>query len=187
MKYAEINTRYTEIVTEYMSKGYTINTASMRGSQGEVAKIDLTDGNEIIRIYVASFSDWRADAEGYEIVVGKCKDDTKPNSDDNWNTIWNGHLEILHTERFYKISRHREDYFGTKEEAEAAGAKRIERFNRRRNAPEKYTPSAEAMEIAKRIVRRKMGYKRIDHSAVKLCKGANGYFVQYNGKTCSIH
>ena len=55
MKFADINKRYTEIVNEYIAKGYTINTATMSGSQGEIAKIDFTDGTEIIRIRVASF------------------------------------------------------------------------------------------------------------------------------------
>lgn len=31
MKYAEINKRYTEIVSEYMAAGYTLNTATMTG------------------------------------------------------------------------------------------------------------------------------------------------------------
>ena len=42
MKYAEINKRYTEIVSEYISKGYILNTATMAGSQGEIASVDLT-------------------------------------------------------------------------------------------------------------------------------------------------
>ena len=52
MKYADINRRFTEIVAEWLAKGYSINTASMSGSQGETAKIDLTDGKEIVRILV---------------------------------------------------------------------------------------------------------------------------------------
>lgn len=35
MKYIDINKRYTEIVTEYMARGYIINTRTMSGSQGE--------------------------------------------------------------------------------------------------------------------------------------------------------
>lgn len=32
MNYAEINNRFTQVVAEYLSKGYIINTASMGGS-----------------------------------------------------------------------------------------------------------------------------------------------------------
>ena len=58
MKYADINKRYTEIISEYMATGYTLNSSTMTGSQGETASIDLTDGKEIIRVLVSRFSDW---------------------------------------------------------------------------------------------------------------------------------
>ena len=67
MKYADINCRFTEIVAEWLAKGYSINTASMSGSQGETAKIDLTDGKEIVRILVDRFSDYAANVEGVEM------------------------------------------------------------------------------------------------------------------------
>ena len=50
MKYADINKRYTETVSEYLARGYTINTRTMTGSQGDYAHIDLTDGTEVVRI-----------------------------------------------------------------------------------------------------------------------------------------
>ena len=44
MKYIDINQRFTAKVAEYIAKGYTINTATMSGSQGEVAHVDLARG-----------------------------------------------------------------------------------------------------------------------------------------------
>lgn len=44
MKYIDINRKFTETVSSYIAQGYIINTASMSGSQGEVAHIDLTNG-----------------------------------------------------------------------------------------------------------------------------------------------
>lgn len=55
MNYAGINKRYTAIVAEHMAKGYTINTRTMTGSQGDYAHIDLTNGTEVIRIMVDTF------------------------------------------------------------------------------------------------------------------------------------
>lgn len=57
MKYAEINKRYTEIVSEHISKGYILNTATMTGSQGEIASVDLTNGEEIFRVVISRFND----------------------------------------------------------------------------------------------------------------------------------
>ena len=44
MKYVDINKRFTEIVSEYIAAGYMMNTSSMNGSEGEISKVDLTDG-----------------------------------------------------------------------------------------------------------------------------------------------
>lgn len=57
MKYIDINKRFTEIVSEYIAAGYTLNTASMNGSEGEISKVDLTDGKEILRVLVRRFDD----------------------------------------------------------------------------------------------------------------------------------
>lgn len=50
MKYIDINQKFTAKVAEYIAKGYTINTATMSGSQGEVAHVDLTDGKQVVRV-----------------------------------------------------------------------------------------------------------------------------------------
>ena len=78
MTYKDINNRFTQIVAEYIAKGYTFNTSSMGGSQGEIANIDLTNGTEIIRIVVSSFSNWRENLEGVEIAIGRCTDNVRP-------------------------------------------------------------------------------------------------------------
>lgn len=67
MRLKEINQRFTEIVADFISKGYINTTTTMNGSQGEISKIDLTDGVEIIRVVVDTFSDWRNDIEGVSI------------------------------------------------------------------------------------------------------------------------
>lgn len=194
MKYIDINKRYSEIVAEYISKGYTINTASMSGTQGEIAKIDLTDGNEIIRISIDGFSNWRESIEGYEITVGRdTKDEVKPHTNDSgYNTIWNNNLEIIHTERFYRIDRY-SDFLGTEEDAKNAVAVRRERIKYSRDKAQRFisslepNTSAKAIEIAKRIIRRKFGYSRINTSEVKISKDNRGYTVVYRGNVYTLH
>lgn len=68
MKYSDINKMFTTEVNKYLEQGYRFNTASMNGSQGELAKVDLTNGTEIIRIVARTFSkEW--DKQGVELFV----------------------------------------------------------------------------------------------------------------------
>lgn len=189
MKYSDINKKYTEIVSEYMAKGYVINTGSMSGSQGEIAKIDFTDGKQIIRVVISKFHDYNLYIDGVEIVVGIAKDNVKPNRYDSWDTIWNNNLEILYCERFYEIgsNRNRETFYGTKEEAEAAKEIKYKRYRYTDYDKKVYYTSEKAMEIAKRVVRNNMGVKRIRENEIKLYKDYRGYVVTYNGKTYRLH
>lgn len=190
MKYADINKRYTEIVSEYIAKGFTVNTATMSGSQGEVAKIDLTDGSEIIRVLIRDFSDYGNTEGGYEIVVGTAMDKVNPHEPDKMRyIIWNDHLGVHYVERYYSLGGYRNnDIYGTEQEAREAYQLRLSRFlNRERKNP-KYTPSVKAMQIAQRIVREKMGYQRVTASEVKLNKDSRGrYIVSYKRKTYRLH
>lgn len=94
MKYSDINKMFTTEVNKYLEQGYRFNTASMNGSQGELAKVDLTNGTEIIRIVARTFSkEW--DKQGVELFVGRVaeKEGIRPDVAYCVNTIWNGRLE----------------------------------------------------------------------------------------------
>lgn len=186
MKYADINRRFTEIVAEWLAKGYSINTASMSGSQGETAKIDLTDGKEIVRILVDRFSDYAANVEGVEIIVGKALDaDVRPNNNDNWATLWNNRLEVLQQERFFKIGENRVSgtQYGTEAEAKAAAELRLKRYIAKERSSKSKTFTGEAIEIAKRVIRRKFGANRIATAYVMVFKYDNAYCVSYRDRT----
>ena len=45
MKSTEINAIYAAKISEFLNAGYQINTNTMNGSQGEIAKIDFRKGN----------------------------------------------------------------------------------------------------------------------------------------------
>ena len=137
MKFAEINAKFTQKVAEYMAKGYTINTATMSGSQGEIAKIDLTDGNEIIRVLLNSFHNPCESIEnrwysfsGVSLIVGRVTDKVAPNVPDTWITAWTDNLAILHTEEYFEIGREKRGcskWYGTKEQTIAQQDKQAER------------------------------------------------------------
>lgn len=127
MKFAEINAKFTATVAEWMAKGYTINTASMGGSQGEIGKIDLTDGKEIIRVLLTGICSPCARVEnryyhfeGAKLIVGRITDNVTPNIPDTWQTAWNEHLETLSCEEFFEIGQQKRNgqrWYGTKEQA----------------------------------------------------------------------
>ena len=191
MKYADINRRFTEITAEWLTKGYSINTASMSGSQGEITKVDLTDGKEIIRILVDRFSDYATNTEGIEIIVGKAMDaDVRPNSNDNWATLWNNRLEVLQQERFFKIGENRVSgtQYGTEAEAKAAAELRLKRYIAKECSSKKSeTFTGKAVEIAKRVIRRKFGVNRIATAYVMVFKYDNVYCVSYRDRTYRLH
>lgn len=186
MTYADINKRFTQIVTEYICKGYAINTSTMSGSQGEIANIDLTNGKEIIRVLVDSFTDWHENLEGVKIIVGRSTDNVRPHSGQSLDTVWNGRLEIIRTECFYRISRY-DNFYGTREDAEIAKGIRYIRYARRELHTVEYKPSDKAMAIAKKIVHQKLGYSRVNSSEVRLAKTRDGYRVSYRGKVYYLH
>lgn len=94
MKFIDINREFTAAANSYMAQGYYINAGTMGGSQGEVAHIDLTNGTEIIRVLLTTFNNYLG-TEGVELIVGRVKDDIKPNQEDRWNTVWNERLELV--------------------------------------------------------------------------------------------
>lgn len=63
--FADINRRYTDIVNDYIQSGYDINTSTMSDSQGEIAKIDLTNGTEIVRILIDDSTDYHLKSISY--------------------------------------------------------------------------------------------------------------------------
>ena len=135
MNFEKINKAYTEKVMEWMTKGYGINAGTMRGSQGEIARIDLTNGKEIIRIYIDK------DYVNYDdisyhhcyvtkIVVGKINN-IKPYVNNGGMIIWNDKLSVIDETIFYEICRG-SNWYGTREEFEVASAKRSKRYENKK-------------------------------------------------------
>lgn len=65
--------RYNERVRELLDGEHTINPGTMSGTQGEIARIDFTEGTTVLRLTLESWHDhdWehkRRDEYGYQIV-----------------------------------------------------------------------------------------------------------------------
>ena len=181
MKFSEINSIFTQKVKEYLDMGYTINTTTMSGLQGEVAKVDLTNGKEIIRIRMESH--YRLGRETLHIIVGKCTDKVKPNGSFH-DIVWNQNLKELEETVFYKVGN-KGNFYGTEEEAQAARDKHLMRRDARgwgysedeNNTvwfDESYT------DIVLPIIRRSKGMKTVKRSDVRVFKRTDYNF----GKRC---
>lgn len=202
MKYAEINRRVTEIVAEYIRRGYSINTSTMGGGQGEVSHIDLTDGYSIIRIVVQHFyckDDFYND--GYEIIVGRADDTVRADQPpaNTVGTIWNDRMNLFHREAFYEIGK-RYGYpvwYGNRDEAIAARNVRTERTVRNYSISPDQNDSmtGNAVKIAERYIRRVTGIKRPNKEKLNVrhaIRHADGliygqYIITYNGKSYILH
>ena len=171
MKFIDINREFTAAASSYMAQGYYINAGTMGGSQGEVAHIDLTDGKQIVRVLLDSFTEWEDynQLEGLKLVVGIVADNVKPNDNQRCDVIWNNRLDVISCEKFYKLSSNRDDsvFYGTREEATAADEK--------------------ASTLVKEFVRRKFGLKRVVVSNIQITKQSGVYTVTYNQHSAQLH
>ena len=185
MKYADINRKYTATIADYLAKGYTINTRTMSGSQGDYAHIDLTDGTEVIRIMVDTFHEWAdISLDGLEIIVGRADSEVAPHSENDYHTLWNNKLDIISKERFYEIGADRchGKFYGTLEEAIAAQQLKVRRYIAKHQDSKTEDITPRAMEIAKRIIRREFKVKRICEADVTVTKYGKSYTVKYKSK-----
>lgn len=173
MKFENINKKFTEMVNGYINKGYYFNAGTMDGSQtDEIAKVDLTNGKEIIRVVterkreqvqVGALTDLLN-----KIVVKAGRVGEKCNKNVNrdcefGSTIWNSELEVLEIAEYYEVqywffSRSRDKYYGTREEALEALEKRMQR-NMNRYINEDYEMPEKAKAIALRWLKKQKGYK----------------------------
>lgn len=137
MRYAEVNARFTAKVAEYIANGYVFNSSTMSGSQGEIAKVDLTNGKEIIRVMLERVHGRENDIkelgvsfwyDGLKLTVGRSTGNLKPNVADTWQTLWNNKIDVLFEEVYYSAGRNNE-VLVTREEAIEAYKKRVNRWH----------------------------------------------------------
>lgn len=174
----DIDKKYTEKIMEYLNKGYTIHTNTMNGSQGELAKVDLTNGKEVIRIYMdrtyIGFSD-----KVIVILVGR---NTCKLYDSESDIIWNSKLEIIEKMEFVKIG---ENYYIPKEDFAEIHKKRRKRINKYSDDYITYIFHDEAKKIILPFVKRQPKCKSARLSDIKEVKktvSKNRYTNKYETK-----
>ena len=187
----DIEKAYTDKVSEYIANGWMFHITTMAGHQGEICKSDLYKGDDVIRIMLEEKASYIDDCGNYiELIVGR---NTDKIMGDRWrDTIWNNHLEVIESQKFYIIGRG-EKFFGTKEEYEAAVKKHYDRMYARHRSNHRI----EFPEAAKRIVwsfmKRQYDCKTIRLSQIESVykeldrNGKARYIVRAKGKHFEIN
>lgn len=187
MKFIDINRDFTAAASSYMAQGYYINAGTMSGSQGEIAAIDLTNGTEIIRVLLNTFNDYHG-TEGVELIVGRVKDDVKPNQEDRWSAVWNERLEVISSEKFYRLNRRAQnEFYGTEKEADAVKEKRSARYKSRRCDDSMVDVAEKAAPVVKKYIHEKFGVRRVKMDDIKVIKYRGHYTVTYHKHVAQLH
>lgn len=100
MKRTDINRYFTGLVNLYLQDGYYFSD-TMKGSSGEVMKVDVTNGKELVRFRQEYFTEHNRDeffntTEGIEVIVERW-------TEIPGGTVWNGEGEELHRRRYYSV------------------------------------------------------------------------------------
>ena len=189
MYFSDINKRFTNIVAEYIGNGYTINAATMCDIEEEIAKVDLTNGNEIIRIQLRPEYSQSDRVEFFSLEVGKCPVNILPNYHSNLYFIRRSSLEILECEQFYKVGEKRDGraFYGDYDHARYAAYVRIQRQYRNETEDKFMDLTEKRIEIAKRLLKRKFPYSQIKECDIALVKrSGGGYDILYGSRTYRI-
>ena len=125
MKSTDINAIFSAKIAEFLANGYQINTNTMSGSQGEVAKVDFRKGDELIRVVLDRKTIFHEhfSCDGIVLTVGRCTDQFALDAQGFRDaTIWNSHLEVIEERTFCKMGMRWSDgdwYLEGKEAEEA--------------------------------------------------------------------
>lgn len=197
MKAIEIEKIYTVKVSEYIAAGYTIYPATMGGHQGEIAKIDLARGEEIIRILLTDERIWNkvmhVPMDGVTLKVLRADRPGALRPFDTWNTLWTDKMETVEERSFYQPATE-SDYFTEDLDAYTAMLERRSAHweNRR---PDGNTSEMllgdKHLAIAKRYLQRK-GFERIAKNSYHItrstdAKGGSTYYITYKRATYKLH
>lgn len=199
MKHTEIEAIFTAKVTEYIANGYTINLSTMSGSEGEIGKVDLRKGEEVIRILLEDKREYdreaRLERNMVVLTVGRNTQQIIKNRpfDTMGTCIWNNRLEVIEQMNFYQINNRRDFFTDDREAYDAMLRKQYDRCEARGGYVRKVDRQLPdyARKIAKKYIKRTTHKDRVSGKNIKVfkpeAKGRLVYDVEYFGQTYRIH
>lgn len=168
---AELNKEFTAVVNSYLAQGMSFHPNTMAGHQGEIAKVDLTDGKNVYRINMDIENEHLFDTDSFHgnllvITVERFVDADKSDRFSTFDTLWTGKGEQISRKVWYDISRNRTAWTEDKEEAMKCQEKH---YTRSKNKPFRWDDEKQEIKMdteAKRnfvrdICRQHKGYRRI--------------------------
>lgn len=192
MKHTDIEAIMSAKVAEYITKGYILSTTTMSGHQGEVAKVDVKKGNEIIRILLTSETAWGDDGTIHQtkLTVGRAQKQVRSSRpfDTMATTIWNNELDIIEEMVWYSVDSSADYFSEDKVEILAQHKKQMERWRMRealrylKNG--KDVTGDKAKQIALAFVRKQRGEKRSKVEDIASIR--RWYSEQYDGMHYAI-
>lgn len=187
----EIRKAFTDKVNEYLKKGMEISVGTMSGSQGEISKIDLTDGTRIYRIRLERNHNYIKD----DFFYGRFEDITltvesypEDNRDvlDTWSTLWNGkgdQIEVIH---YYSI-KDNEAYTDDYEEIKRICGLRNSR-RETRSIPKKTYQDKNRISVFYGFVKTQKGFSSVTKKQIeKVTKVEPGNYTVYFTKESKKH
>lgn len=187
---------FSEKVSEYLNNGWVICPQSMSGHQGEIGKVDVVKGRELVRIWLDNESsyNWSDDTAWYgNIVVFRVSkwiqsvDRVLPDM-----TVWMSDLEHIEEYKFYEIFQWRGGwYVDSLEEALRIQNLRRVRYQATHNSIDRVhkriLTDDKSKTIAASYMKRNYGYKRLvwDKLSIHAHVASNLktiYYVNYGDK-----
>lgn len=105
LKIKDIENYYSNVIRDYLNNGFNFYTKASHGSQGEICRVLLTNGNYIISVRLENSYVKDCYIDMVSLII-------EQHDDFDSNIIWNGHGTILYEKQFYKITdRKRKEVF----------------------------------------------------------------------------
>lgn len=189
---SEVYMEYTKKVNEYLQNGYYVYCATMKGTQGDVSKIDLTNGIEIIRIRlnngITGLYKFNCSG-GVFIKVEKYTQDMFNHNMFDIDTLWNDKGTELFYKEYYKLENKYKSNIFTDNIDEI---KRIEKIREIRENRIKMYPDRAILTDKRKllsIVKTKKGYKSTRlKDIIGLYRTYNGYIIKlFDGRMIKFY
>ena len=198
-KVKELNEKFTEVTNKYLAQGMKFNVGTMAGHQGEIAKIDLTDGKDVYRIAMDSKSvhpeDWKYTFDAVIITVEKFEDADDSTMLRPFDTLWSGRGQQVEQYTWYRIG-YREDGAYTDDYDFAKECLDLQRERAHARQRANYNPWIEATQqeitmddqrrtFVRDICKRTRGYGSIKNADIKKLtkysdRFGHSYMVSFN-------